>query len=207
MSRMRDILKPYKLFLIIIFTVGLIFGFIQLTCILSPGYRSNPEVFVEQESIYDSQCYYINKYIYAISPQIGVVQIFADDGEFIKGIYLPTVGGTVWSGSNDKIYLYCVRSNTQVTIDGEEFMCEYNIYYDDLNDFYISKNINNKYMCMLKGNKVYINNGVDMIRLNTRRNYFSVDVSVALLIICFFGLLITTGAFMHLIDEAVSGKK
>ena len=200
---MKNILRICRLILAIVFICGFIFSIIQLTKQFNFSYTSTPELFVEPKSFSDVQCYYKDdKYIYLVGTKDGVVQIFSYQGDFIKGFNIPSNGGIVWAGSNKLLYIYCVRSNILIKIDGEELEFKENVFYRNPNDFYESNTITNETLCNIRGNVITVNNDVNhTIQLCVNRNVFSIDVCIVILIMCIIGFLTTSGLLKSIWDK------
>ncbi len=201
---MQNITKVCKIALIIIFIFGFIFSMFQLFSQIGPSYTDTPEIFVKAKPISNVQCYHSkDKYVYLVSPKNGLIQIFSYNGEFIKGFNIPSDSGEVWSGSNDLLYIYCVRSNSQITIDGENLVFEQNVFYSNTYDFYRAKNITNENLCEIRKNVVSIkkDNTEQKIQLKVESSFFSIDLCIILAVICIMGFLIVSGLLKKITER------
>lgn len=199
---MKSIERISKLILIVFLIFVFLFSLKELVIQISYGYINSPEVFFEAKSFSKAQCYAGDKYIYLVDTNNGVIQCFSYEGQFIKGYKTPSRGGLIWVGSNDNLYIYCIRKNAQVTIQDGEIIYDQNIFYTKETDFYASNNINNANLCIVKGNTVYIEKGNVKyeIQLNAEKRYLSNEWCIFLLVICYFGFMLVTGLYKILLD-------
>lgn len=199
----------YKIIMIMMLILLMIYSCFQISTQINNGYRNEIELFYESQPMYDAVCYYKDdKFIYVCSPKVSTVQIFLQDGSFLKGIFLPSMGGHIWIGTSvtKELYVYCVRNDYQLIIDEDRLNVEKNIQYINPEEFYKKNNIINGNLCTTKGNYVKFNrnNTEYSIKLNTQREYFTSDLCVLLIILCINGILILTGAFKKILNEAVN---
>ena len=182
-------------------------SFFKILKIVDSGYRDEVEMFYEVKPLDAAIGYYKEDFIYICSPDTSMLQIFSKDGEFKKGIYLPSHGGMIWTGTNTagELYIYCVRSDSEILIKGEQFFEEKNISYNSPEDFYKYNSITNENLCKVNRNCVDLtkNNKEYSIRLNAPLEYFNLQTCIFLLIICINGVLVFSGIFKKMLDQAV----
>lgn len=125
--------------------------------------------------------------IYIGSPDDSRVQVFNDSGQFLYGLNLPTGTGFFFMAvSDDKLYVYLVRADKEVTIDNGTVVNTVSGYYSSPDDFDSYFNTNSQNNARIWFNKVKIsdNNGnlVKTVTLPVSVYPFSIDTVMPLLL-------------------------
>ena len=192
-----------KSLLIIFGVVGLVFSMFQIFQLVGSGYIDDIKPIDSAKSIYASRIYMSDSnYIYSCSEQKSQLQIFSGQGDFIKGFSLPSKGGAIWSGLNerDEMVIYCVRSNYKIIFNDDEYIKKENTFYVNSESFYETEQIVNKKPCKLKGNKVYYGDS-GIIDINAPRSYISVELCILIYVASLMCILLTTGLLKKLLDS------
>ena len=104
------------------------------------------------------RCYVNSKYIYIVNELNGKIHIFNMKGTCIKKVNVITKGGVVWSKYDDALYIYSVRTNIEMCINGEK-ITEKKTFYGNPNEFYTTNNSCNQNIATLKNDMVYLPSG------------------------------------------------
>ena len=207
MGKVLKYKKIYRCAFVILFAVIAVCSFSKILKTVGNGYRDEVEMFYEVKPLDAAIGYYKGDFIYICSPDTSMLQIFSKDGEFKKGIYLPSNGGMIWMGTNTagELYIYCVRSKCEVLIKGEQFFENKDNSYNSPEDFYRYNGITNENQCKVNKNCVDLtkNNEEYSIRLNAPLEYFNLQTCIFLLIICINGALVFSVMFKKMLDQAV----
>ena len=211
---MNYIKRIFKFIFILAGIICMIFSLFQISKQFGNGYIDDAVLFDEPESIYNSRAYFSdNKYLYTCNEQTAQVQIFSEQGEFIKGFSLPSKGGAIWSGINEEnaMIVYCVRSNYEIIFSGEEWVANKNIFFNSPEDFYKTERIDNKYLCKLKDNTIYTHDGNNdnKISINAPYTGISLELCILLFFISIMCIMIPTGLLKKMlqISSDITGKQ
>jgi len=145
--------------------------------------------FDKPELLYGNEyCFVSDEYIYTVNTHLGIIHIFDKAGEFKKGLQIPTSSGAVWCGNKDNfLYIYSVRNNILIQLDGINHSDETNIYYSSPYDFYNSLNLTNL-SSKLSKNEITAKNNIK-ISLNIKHTIFSDIFYTIIFSICFIYIL------------------
>ncbi len=138
-------------------------------------------------------CYKDENYVYLVDCYSAVIQIFNKDGTFRIGYQIPRNGGISWVGVNDKLYVYCVRTDAIFMTDGESYCYEEGVLYNSKNEFYSENMLNGKQNCKLQGKSIHYNVQDDekIIMLDVKKTFEYSKMSVIILAISVLGLWFT----------------
>ena len=200
--------KWYRRALTIIFIIGIVFSLFRIVQQISSQYNNKQSEFYQSKPVYNAICYfYENEYFQVIDSQNAHLQIFDTKGDFVKGLSLPSNGGMIWTGSDleNKLYIYCVRSDCQIIISGDAYYVKEDISYTSDKEFIDINHIENKNLCAMNGNLVTIedNYADKTIKLDVLIDIFSIDMCILIFIICIFGVFINTGLFNKMLNKSV----
>lgn len=139
------------------------------------------------------KCCFIENEWYVINKTRGIIQVFDNDGSFIKGFQLPTNGGDVWAGTNEDLYVYCVRTDLLYSINSSGYTQE-KIEYANSDEFY--KSFDSKKFVNLSTKRI-IDNETQEIQLKAPFD-FSLKICLLISAICLMFFFLITGLWKKL---------
>lgn len=152
----------------------------------------------------NAQYTFVNdNFIYVASEDSSIVQIFSPQGEYIKGILIPSGGGAVWMGTNaeHELYIYSVRKDIQTILSGDTYTTQYYVDYINPDDFHQKASIVNSDLCRRKGNTVFLNDGTP-VSLNAPAKLYSLNTYIVIAILSFFVFMFASGIFLKMLENA-----
>ncbi len=201
--------KVIRIPVIFVILIVMAYTLFRLIPQVSAAFNMDTKLFYEPKPIAEAICYMDNNGTFYICDKDSKnLQMFSGTGDFIKGLSLPAGGGAILIGQQadiDELYIYCVRKKCVIVINNKDYAIADNVSYINPTDFYEKNNIDNGNLCRLKGNRIYFNvdDIEDSVELSVKRNLFTVDVCIIILVLSYFTILALTGLLRKLIDASV----
>ncbi len=152
----------------------------------------------------NAQYTFVNdNFIYIASTDSNIVQIFSLNGNYIKGLLIPSGGGEIWMGTNanHELCIYSVRKNLQIILSGDTYTTHENVYYINENSFYEKSYIVNSDFCKRNKNIVFLNDG-NSIKVDAPARLYSLGAYISSAVLSFLAFIIASGLLAKMTENS-----